>query len=157
MVTIRPFEDKDRQALLQLELRSGQSDFISPIAETLKQATPGWRCHVIQSEQRIVGFLVLDTDFQLPEYSVDELHIGLRSFMIDARLQGKGYAQEALVALNHCVKAAYPNVSDLILTVNCQNTVAYNCYLKAGFSDTGALYLGGMAGPQHIMRKTIEQ
>ncbi|MFW1170057.1 GNAT family N-acetyltransferase, partial [Vibrio parahaemolyticus] len=33
--------------------------------------------------------------------------------------------------------------------------VAYNCYCKCGFEDTGELYLGGPVGPQHVMQRKV--
>ncbi len=36
-----------------------------------------------------------------------------------------------------------------------QNQAARACYLKGGFEDHGEQYLGGPAGPQHIMRGKI--
>lgn len=56
-----------------------------------------------------------------------------------------------LRALPSYLNESYPERSAVYLTVNCRNVAAYQCYLKAGFQDTGNLYHGGPAGPQHIM------
>ncbi len=40
----------------------------------------------------------------------------------------------------------------MVLTVNVRNQVARRLYLRHGFSDSGQLYLGGNAGPQHVLR-----
>lgn len=40
----------------------------------------------------------------------------------------------------------------MVLTVNARNPAARAVYLAGGFADTGELYLGGPAGPQHVMR-----
>ena len=38
----------------------------------------------------------------------------------------------------------------IVLSVNVRNPVAIRTYARAGFADTGELYLGGTAGPQHV-------
>jgi RimJ/RimL family protein N-acetyltransferase len=75
----------------------------------------------------------------------------LRSFMIDARHQGKGFAGQALSQLKELVPGTFGALSSVGLTVNCRNTQAYRLYERNGFRDIGELYQGGSAGPQHIM------
>ena len=40
---------------------------------------------------------------------------------------------------------------------NLRNTAAIRAYIKAGIEDTGDIYSGGIAGPQHIMRLQLSQ
>ncbi|MGU3192760.1 GNAT family N-acetyltransferase, partial [Vibrio cholerae] len=81
--------------------------------------------------------------------------LGLRFFVIDKSQQGKGLGTKAVKALFDYLKKSYPSFKSVYLTVNCQNQAARTCYLKGGFEDNGERYLGGPAGPQHIMRGKI--
>tara|TARA_R110001606_G_scaffold25866_1_gene83847 strand:- start:1125 stop:1307 length:183 start_codon:yes stop_codon:yes gene_type:complete len=60
------------------------------------------------------------------------------------------------LALPNYLGEAYPNHSTIFLSVNSQNPIAIELYLKGGFEDTNTLYHGGREGPQHIMVKAIE-
>ncbi|GAM64435.1 histone acetyltransferase HPA2 [Vibrio ishigakensis] len=51
------------------------------------------------------------------------------------------------------LQETYSDYHAVYLTVNCKNPAAFQCYLKAGFVDTEELYLGGDAGPQHVMKR----
>ena len=81
--------------------------------------------------------------------------LGLRAFFIDSSNQGKGYGKAAAMELKPYLVREYSSYSSIALTVNGNNPAAYKCYLGAGFEDTGALYQGGKAGPQHIMRMEL--
>lgn len=104
------------------------------------------------ADEAVVGFYRLDFSpgavaaRELPEPSV-----GLRAFVIDHNQQGRGYGAAALVAACADLRQRHPQRRLLALTVNCANHAAIALYLKAGFVDTGEIYLGGSSGPQHFM------
>lgn len=77
--------------------------------------------------------------------------VGLRAFAIDHRQQGRGYGTQAVRACCEDLRQRHPERALLVLTVNCANRIAVAAYRKAGFVDTGELYQGGSAGPQHVM------
>lgn len=56
--------------------------------------------------------------------------LGLRSFVIDTKQQGKGVGTAAVKALLVYLRENYPCYSAVYLTVNCQNIAAHMCYLK---------------------------
>ena len=111
--------------------------------------------HFILRDGLVVGFFNIDTvyaqryDFAMPE------ELGLRAFFIDKRFQGKGLGKASVKALKAYLTMEYSDRPSVVLTVNCKNPAAYKSYRHGGFWDTGELYYGGKAGPQHIMRMRI--
>ncbi|WP_413693424.1 GNAT family N-acetyltransferase [Psychromonas sp. KJ10-2] len=79
--------------------------------------------------------------------------IGLKSLAIDSRYQVKGIGAQFMKVLPKYLSENYADNAFIYLTVNCKNHGTINCYKKAGFEDTAKLYLGGLVGPQHIMRR----
>ena len=60
-----------------------------------------------------------------------------------------------MAALPGLVTRELPGARTVVLTVNVRNQVARQLYLRHGFTDTGELYLGGSAGPQHVLRLVL--
>ncbi|OEE66068.1 GNAT family N-acetyltransferase [Enterovibrio norvegicus FF-33] len=110
---------------------------------------------VVMLDGVVVGYFKIERDFSTQRNACDENAIGLRKFAIDLNQQGKGLGKAAVLLLGKMAKEYFPEADWLYLTVNCKNTVAYQCYLKGGFEDTHERYLGGPNGPQHIMRLEI--
>ncbi|PZQ96809.1 MAG: GNAT family N-acetyltransferase [Cereibacter sphaeroides] len=115
----------------------------------LGHAETGW---AILEGDDVVGFFVLDGDFAALHDFAREDEIGLRSLLIDSARRGEGLGQAAMLALPGLVAREYPQARGVVLTCNLRNKKAYETYLRAGFADTGEVYLGGSAGPQHIMQ-----
>ena len=107
--------------------------------------------HVILADGQPAGFFAIDRDYPDHHDFAPEGTIGLRMFSVDHAQQGRGVASNGCRALAGYLAAQYPGTGSCYLTVNCRNADAYRVYIKGGFVDTGALYLGGGFGPQHIM------
>lgn len=102
--------------------------------------------------ERVVGFYRLDFSVDaIAGRPLGEPSVGLRAYVIDQREQGRGYGTAAMRACADDLRRRHPDRRLLALTVNVRNRSAYAVYLKAGFADTGELYHGGSAGPQHLM------
>ena len=103
-----------------------------------------------------VGFYRLDfAPTIVARRSIGEASVGLRAFFLDVDWQGRGLGTRAVQACCEDVQARHPDRRLLALNVNCRNVTAINAYRKAGFVDTGELYLGGSAGPQHLMVRRL--
>lgn len=156
MLTIRKMQEADHHALCELAVTGHQADFVLPIAETFANKKACEDFHVLCLENtgldsKIIGFFILDHSFAAhPEFSQFG-ELGLRSYFIDKRHQGKGYGRQACLQMGRYVAMHYPAVSNLVLTVNQRNTSAQALYLACGFLDSQTLFLGGPAGPQQIM------
>ena len=81
--------------------------------------------------------------------------LGLRTVMVDANRQGMGVGRSLCQMLPAYLAQHYPRACSLWLTVNLRNPGAVRAYVKGGFVDTGEHWLGGDAGPQHIMKMSL--
>lgn len=151
MIQIKKLQSSDIAAVKKVELASEQIKSASSAEEFLLDGSDTVHLHVIKYEGQVVGFFKLDIDYCSNYDFCPRAGIGLRTFAIDKKCQGKGIGKAAMLAISAYVKSAYPNYRFIYLTVNCQNPVAEACYIKAGYEFAGEKYLGGEAGPQHIM------
>jgi RimJ/RimL family protein N-acetyltransferase len=104
------------------------------------------------ADKAVVGFYRLDfSPGSVAARELPEPGVGLRAFVIDHAHQGRGYGAAALAAACADLRQRHPQRRLLALTVNCANHAAIALYLRAGFVDTGEIYLGGSSGPQHFM------
>ncbi|MEL6114852.1 GNAT family N-acetyltransferase [Photobacterium sp. SP02] len=139
----------------ELSVATEQVKFVGTMEEILVNIDDTVHPHVIMDSDTVVGFFLIDTQYGHSFDFADSEALGLRAFFIDQRHQGKGYAKRAVLALRAFLESAYPDFAQIYLTVNCKNPAARHCYQQGGFADTHELYLGGAAGPQHIMRMAL--
>lgn len=143
-----------REAALRLaphpeqEQFSGRADQTLPLAER----DPARHPYVLLEDGAPVAFLILDETPSDADPSADLL---LRGFFVDAAAQGRGVAARAVAALPAVVRRDLPRVRTVVLTVNVRNPAARAVYVRGGFVDAGELYLGGSAGPQHVLRLQV--
>ena len=153
-IRVMPLDERLRPAVRELAVRPEQRPYVGHVADLLADVDrcPGAEPMVICSGATPVGYYRVDPharsvagrDFNLPSR-------GLRAFFLDARWQGRGLASSALVALIADLTERHPQTLQLVLTVNVCNHVAVGLYLRGGFRDSGELYQGGKAGPQHLL------
>jgi len=153
-IRVVPADAARYPTLLQLQVHESQRDFVGPIAVSLADAAQceGSEAMAILCDGEPIGFYriekqarsIADRDFERPT-------LGLRSFFIDARWQGRGLGTRALAAVMRDLAQRHPAARDVVLTVNVRNTPALALYRRAGFRETGGLYHGGRSGPQHVM------
>jgi RimJ/RimL family protein N-acetyltransferase len=141
---VRPYEEKDRQAINLYELPAEQAIYTSIptlVVETFRTDKFN-QPFVICSEDQVVGCFVLYTDCSGNIYTDNKNAILLKSLSIDSRHQKKGYSFHALRILPRLVKQLYKDKDEIILTVHKTNTPAINLYRKAGFVYKGEDYNG---------------
>ena len=141
-----------RDRLLGLAPRPDQERFAGRLAETLPaaEADPDREPVAILVGGEPVGFFVLAPRAGRRRPRARGRDVLLRAFLVDASAQGRGIATRALAGLPDFVAERLPGVRRIVLSVNVRNPVAIRTYARAGFADTGELYLGGTAGPQHV-------
>jgi len=156
MVSIERYSDAWESEASQLEVKPEQAEFtVGKVLDVVSQLNQHEHPHLIFLDDSVVGFFILDLGYsEAYEFSSSEA-IGVRALMVDQRYQGKGIASTAISLLPEFIRKNHPESKMIQLTVNCRNKAAYECYLKCGFQDTGELYLGGPAGPQHIMQRSV--
>jgi RimJ/RimL family protein N-acetyltransferase len=152
MVSLAPAVPDLRDRLLSLAARPEQERFAGRLAETLPaaEADPDREPVAILERGVPVGFFVLHRGPGAGVLAPEVRDVLLRAFLVDAAAQGRGIATRALAALPDFVAARLPGVHRIVLTVNVENPVAIRTYRRAGFADSGDLYLGGTSGPQHV-------
>jgi RimJ/RimL family protein N-acetyltransferase len=137
---------------IDVQVLPEQEQFIDSVEKALSILTDGELPFAVQTGELDVGFFTLrPSDHDEVEQLRGAFRCTLRSFMIDARLQGKGFASKALAKLPDLMAAHFPQAKSIGLTVNCRNKAAHRLYEKNGFRDLDQLFHGGSAGPQHIM------
>lgn len=157
-IRVAPVDPALRPALLGLGVLPAQRDWVRVIEDLLADVAlcPGSEPMAILRGDTPVGYYriepnarsVAGRDFAVPA-------LGLRAFFIDARSQGRGLGTQALAALVADVTERHAQARLLVLTVNCDNHVALQLYLRAGFTDSGELYHGGRSGPQHLLTRVL--
>jgi len=120
--------------------------------QTLPDAEADPRRHpfvILDEHGEAAGYFVID---ETPSPADPSADLVLRAFFVDQGHQRQGLGGRALAALPELVARELPSARTVLLTVNVRNQVARRLYLRHDFSDTGQLYLGGNAGPQHVLR-----
>ena len=146
-----------RAALTAQRLSPEQRRFVIPAAESLMSgdADPDRHSIAILAGTQPVGMFALDRGGYFREFDDDPRAVLLRAFYVAAEHQGHGYARRATAALPGFVRTELPDVRRVVLTVNHQNPAAVRAYLAGGFRHTGKDYLGGDAGPQHVLELRV--
>lgn len=161
MVTIEQYTPQKATQVATLQVKPEQIQFtVSDVLSVIDMLEEHEHPHLILDDGVVVGFFLLDVNYlsniNLGIETTSPLSsLGIRALLIGEELQGGGLATKALRTLPDYLKVAYSEKTAAYLTVNCRNVAAYQCYLKAGFQDTGNLYHDGPAGPQHIMMLEI--
>ncbi|WP_372872671.1 GNAT family N-acetyltransferase [Shewanella sp.] len=159
MIRLEKMTASTRSLAEALEVAPEQLRFVGTMEEILATAG-GAIVPVLVWEQTafdtginevLVGFFLLDKDYSCEHEFARVTDLGFRAFLIDVRHQGKGLGKAVMQALPEFVKVRYPQFRQLVLTVNVNNSPARALYLKNGFIDSERHYLGGSAGPQHIL------
>ncbi len=156
MVKIEKLTNENLEQTLQISVSDEQLKFVGTIAEIMDNVTETDHTYVLLDDSQVVGFFIIDTIYAQKYDFCNLNNLGLRGFLIDHRCQGKGLGKSAVLAIKPFLSANYSDYQNISLTVNCKNAAAYKCYLNGGFTDSGELYKGGPAGPQHIMSMKIE-
>lgn len=150
-VTLRLYLSTDRKALEGFELPDGQIEFSALPEDVLEEAIRDKDRYpvVIIFEQRPIGFFILDEGPDIASFTTNTGAMLLRSFSIDYRHQGRGFAKRAMLQLPDFIKSQFPGRNEIVLAVNKRNKAAQAVYLAAGFRDEGK-WMDGPIGPQHI-------
>ena len=144
----------DFKEFSKISLLKDQAGFIEPIGGVLERFKgsnaetnvylAGARC-----DGCAAGIIVVT-----PTYETAKLQSAVSSLCwidtlaVDKEFQRRGVGRKLL---EHTIKSLQGRYDALCLTVNVRNESAKAMYLNFGFQDSGELYLGGTAGPQHIM------
>lgn len=161
MIRLEKMTDASRSLVETLEVEPSQLRFVGTMEEILAISGGAivpvliWYKATSADEESLVGFFLLDKDYGREHSFAAVDDIGFRAFLIDSRFQGIGLGKAVMTQLPHFVRGRYPQFRRIALTVNLKNPRALGLYLKNGFNDSGEHFLGGSAGPQHILFLTL--
>lgn len=156
MIRLEKLKAPEITEVRSIAVHDDQVKFVGTAKEFLADSDDATHLHVIKHNDQVVGCFKIDIAYAESYDFCIEGSIGLRAFLIDAKHQGRGLGTLAVKALLPYLKENYANYPRIYLTVNAKNPAAHSCYQKAGFHETGEQYLGGAAGPQHIMYWEIQ-
>lgn len=155
MLKIKPLRKGDLNKVLSIQASAEQFAFSADPKSFIEAHVQGSYPFLIWESEQIIGYFKLDTLLPQKQNYCPVNSLGLCTLLVDKRMQGKGVGTQSVLHAIEYVKTHFKQYDYLYLTVNCKNPAAYHCYLKAGFEDTGELYLGGPVGPQHIMKISL--
>lgn len=153
-IRVLPADAALRPALLTLDVDEAQYPYVGRIADSLADADvcEGSEPMAILCGAEPIGFYRVEQSARsIAGMDFERATLGLRSFFIDARWQGRGLGALALDAAMCDLARRHPSALDVALTVNVRNSAAIALYRRYGFRETGGLYHGGRSGPQHLM------
>lgn len=153
-INVRPVDETLRAAVVALAVHPEQSGFVGRVADSLADVAvcPGSEGLALLEDGHVVGYVRIDrTAAALGDHPLAANAVALRSFLIDAGHQGRGLGTRALDAIARYVTARHPDRTRILLSVNVRNAGAVRAYARAGYVDSGSLYHGGPAGPQHVL------
>ena len=134
MVELRKITEDNFIDAFNLKLSPGQERFVSHPIRSLAQAyVYRDQCQPfgIYTEDRMVGYVMVIYDYDIPEYDVWHM-------MIDKSVQGRGYGSEAMdLVLDYIRTKPFGDSDRVALTCNRDNAAAKRLYEGKGFSATG--------------------
>ena len=137
MITLRPITEDNFIDAFNLKLSAGQEAYVSHPIRSLAQAyvyRTQCRPFGIYADDRMVGYVMVIYDYDVPEYDVWHM-------MIDETQQGKGFGGQALDrVLDYIRTKPFGDSGRVALTCHNDNEIALKLYESRGFTPTGAVY-----------------
>ncbi|UFX13118.1 GNAT family N-acetyltransferase [Sinorhizobium meliloti] len=156
--TLKTLTHVDYPLVAHLNLEPEQEQFVDPLdltfSELLNSPHPEFEHPFAMAiGDETVGFFVLREATASPEWAPADA-ITLHSFRVGIVYQGHGYGKAAIGLAADWISTNRPGIKRLMLSVNVLNITALRVYIKSGFLDTGATYLGPI-GAQNILEYKI--
>ncbi|MEB0042906.1 MULTISPECIES: GNAT family N-acetyltransferase [unclassified Pseudomonas] len=148
--------DIQRKQLLRIKVldaqRSFSGDIYGALNSLLVNATSDIRGFALLTEGLPVGFLLLKRGIYLPAWAQADAAT-LHSLQIDRRRQGQGLGKACLQALANTTRRVWPDIKQLMLSVDTDNTTALGLYASQGWVDTGEAYRGRIGYERRLALK----
>jgi diamine N-acetyltransferase len=136
MVSLRPIDDSNREAVAALEVSPEQQQFVSNVADSLREAAaePDGRAlyWAIYADETPVGFVMISDDVGGPDY----LPQYLWKLFIDQRYQGRGYGTATLDLIAGYFRRR-PEVEVMRTSAGQGKGSPIGFYERYGFEQTG--------------------
>lgn len=158
-ITMRPYQESDREALENFKLSEAQHAFTSLPVEILDAALDDkdkYPVVVLNSDDDIVGFFQLHKNYQHVGYATPENVIYIRSLSVNESFQGRGYGTMIAMQLPSYVQANFGDLEHFYLVVDGDNEAAWNLYERAGFINV-AIKEHGPIGEERLYYLDLNQ
>ena len=117
-ISIRPFQENDRETLAAFRLSEQQQVYSSLPTDVVDDAVDDpdrVPCVVLNGEGTIIGFFVLHKHYQHEGYDTPHEVVYIRSLSIDEKLQGRGYGTQVAMRLPIYIQENFSNFDHLYL------------------------------------------
>lgn len=141
MVSLRPLTESNRQEVEALRVAPGQEEFVSSVADSLREAADHPDAHAIcwavYSEDTPVGFVMIADEVDSPEYIPHYLW----KLLIDERYQRQGFGTATLDLIVEYFRGR-PAVEALNTSAGQGDGSPIAFYERYGFERTGEVHFG---------------
>lgn len=156
VVSYEKLTDSQRKRLDLLEVLPEQlaysGDIYCALNSLLVRPSPDTAGFVLLVDEQPVGFLLLKRGAVLPHWA-DEGSATLHALQIDRHVQGQGLGKVFLQGLPDAVRAKWPDIEQVMLSVDADNFPALNLYFAQGWMDTGEAYKGRVGYERRLTLK----
>lgn len=90
---------------------------------------------LILKADKLVGFFILQRGESLARYTDNVQSILFKSHSIDLNYQGQGYAKASLKLLPNYIRTHFPEVEEIVLSVEADNISSQMLYVRSGFKS----------------------
>ena len=151
-VTLSPLTPDLAEPLRNVRVAEDQVVFSGQPFEVIDNPEHDLDIHAILLNGQVVGMFRIDNSYHRTYPFARPETPGLRTFLIDQTMQGRGIATACCKQLRSYLSDHYTQATAVFLTVNLRNPAARKVYLAGGFVDTGDEWPHGEAGPQNILK-----
>lgn len=158
LVCYQDLTSVQRQQLTHIKVQDAQKSYSGDIDGALNSllvnATADIRGFALMADEQPVGFLLLKRGIYLPAWA-DADAATLHALQIDRRMQGHGLGKACMQALPSAARRVWPDIKQLMLSVDAENTTALGLYLSQGWVDTGEAYRGRIGYERRLVLKLV--
>ena len=145
-----------RKQLDELEILPEQlpfsGDIYCALNTLLVRPTADIEGFVLLVDDQPVGFFMLKRGAFLPQWAASG-SATLHALQIDHRVQGQGLGKAFLQGLPGAIHETWPDIEQVMLSVDADNLPALNLYLAQGWVDTGEAYKGRIGYERRLSLK----
>lgn len=156
LIELVPYNEKLKSDLNHIEIAISDRQFTKTPVENIELAAHDSERHptlIYNHEQQCVGFFTLHEGQGVTPYTENKDAIFFRSFSIDKKHRGKGYAKKVMTALPGYLSEQFPNINEIYLTVNNDNVIAQQLYEQCNYQYVGTSTLENR--PVYILKQKI--
>ena len=139
MVSLRPLSESNRQAVEALRVSPGQAQYVSSVADSLREAAEHPDAHAlywaVQADDTPVGFVMIADEVDSPEYIPHYLW----KLLIDERYQRQGFGAATLDLIVEYFRGR-PGVEVLTTSAAEGEGSPITFYERYGFERTGEVH-----------------